>query len=273
MGFNLLTNFWTLGAVLLYLACTITLFRNIEQSNGRPDSRFSLLLWFGIACHALALAGDMVSKDEINLNLAVAGSLVSWIVVVLFRLALLRQPVVALGFLVFPYTLITLIASWMWPGAPAPLANMGSTAIIHTLISIVAYGLLALGFCQAVLLLLQEWQLQNKRSGTIFHVLPPLQTMERILFQIIGIGFSGLTITLISGGLFAMELFGKALLFNHHIVLSIIAWISFGALLAGRLIYGWRGRVAALWTIGSFALLVLSYFGTRIVLELILGRA
>jgi len=86
--------------------------------------------------------------------------------------------------------------------------------------------------------------------------------MERLLFQIIGIGFVLLTFTVISGIFFSEELFHQPLRLNHKSVFSIAAWLIFGALLWGRRVYGWRG----------FAVLLLAYVGSKFVLEILLGR-
>ena len=102
--------------------------------------------------------------------------------------------------------------------------------------------------------------------------LPPLLTMERILFRIIALGFLLLTLTLGSGMLFSEELFGKPLQFNHKVVFGIIAWCLFAALLVGRQIYGWRGRIALRWTLAGFLVLVLAYIGSKFVLEIVLHR-
>lgn len=58
----------------------------------------------------------------------------------------------------------------------------------------------------------------------------------------------------------------------HKTVLSTLAWLMFGGLLIGRLRYGWRGKTAIVWTLSGFAVLILAYFGSKIVLELILHR-
>jgi ABC-type uncharacterized transport system permease subunit len=55
-------------------------------------------------------------------------------------------------------------------------------------------------------------------------------------------------------------------------VLSIGAWLVFATLLWGRWRFGWRGRTAIRWTVGGFVFLMLAYFGSKLVLELILGR-
>jgi ABC-type uncharacterized transport system permease subunit len=102
--------------------------------------------------------------------------------------------------------------------------------------------------------------------------LPPVETMETLLFQLITVGFVLLTITLLSGIGFSSQLFGKAFVFNHHTVLSLLAWCSFATLLGGRLFAGWRGQFAVQWTLASFILLLLAYFGTRFVLEVLLAQ-
>jgi ABC-type uncharacterized transport system permease subunit len=102
--------------------------------------------------------------------------------------------------------------------------------------------------------------------------MPPLLTMEKLLFRIIWAGFILLTLTLASGVIFSEELFGKAARLNHKTVFGVLSWIIFAALLGGRQVYGWRGRVAVRWTLAGFLMLVLAYIGSKFVLEVILGR-
>jgi ABC-type uncharacterized transport system permease subunit len=102
--------------------------------------------------------------------------------------------------------------------------------------------------------------------------------MEALLFRIIWAGFILLTLTLASGIVFSEELFGRAARFNHKTVFGFLSWLIFAALLAGRHVYGWRGRVAVRWTLAGFLTLVLAftlvlaYIGSKFVLEVILGR-
>jgi ABC-type uncharacterized transport system permease subunit len=97
--------------------------------------------------------------------------------------------------------------------------------------------------------------------------------METLLFRIITAGFVLLTLTLASGIVYSEELFGKAMRFSHKTVFGILSWLIFAALLGGRQLYGWRGRVAVRWTLAGFVMLVLAYIGSKFVLEVLLGRA
>jgi len=94
--------------------------------------------------------------------------------------------------------------------------------------------------------------------------------MEHFLFQLIAAGFALLTLALFTGLIFVQNLFAQHLV--HKTVLSLLAWLVFAVLLWGRWRFGWRGRTAIRWTLGGFASLMLAYFGSKLVLELILGR-
>ena len=98
---------------------------------------------------------------------------------------------------------------------------------------------------------------------------PALETMESLLFQLILAGFVLLTVTVLSGTVFSEQVFGQPFVLSHHVVLSVLAWLTFAVLLAGRRLFGWRGRSAIRWTLTGFVLLALAYFGTRFVLEVV----
>ena len=96
--------------------------------------------------------------------------------------------------------------------------------------------------------------------------------MERLLFQIITLGFILLTLTLLSGIAFSEQLLNRAFVFNHKTVFTLISWLIFGALLVGHHKHGWRGKTAVRWTLAGFLVLLLAYIGSKFVLEVILGR-
>src|SRR5581483_370561 len=117
-----------------------------------------------------------------------------------------------------------------------------------------------------------ELRLHGGALSAPFSALPPLLTMESLLFRIIFAGFVLLTLTLATGFLFSEDLFGRPLRFEHKSLFAIASWVIFAALLAGRRLYGWRGRVALRWTLAGFVTLLLAYVGSRFVLEVILHR-
>jgi ABC-type uncharacterized transport system permease subunit len=109
-----------------------------------------------------------------------------------------------------------------------------------------------------------------RRLADLPSALPPLDALEKVMFRLIGTGFIFLTLALVTGFVFVTNLFEQHLI--HKTVLSLVAWVIFGTLLVGRIRYGWRGRFAVLLTLSGFGFLVLAYFGSKFVLETLLGR-
>lgn len=225
-----------------------------------------------VLLHAATVYTSLRVDGGVNLALTSAASLVAWAVAVLFLVTTLYKPVDNLGIIIMPLAGLATLFAWAWPGKHVVLPAGTALQSIHIIISVLAYGLLSLAAVQSLLLLAQERQLRLKQPGGFMHALPPLQTMEQLLFQLIGVGFLLLTLTLISGAFFSERIFGQPLRLTHHMLLSTFAWSVFGMLLLGHWRFGWRGRPAVHWTLGGFTLLVLAYFGSKFVLEIILGR-
>ena len=101
----------------------------------------------------------------------------------------------------------------------------------------------------------------------------PLLTLERLTFRFVTAGFVLLSATLVAGWLFSEQLYGRAWLWDHKAVFSLLAWITFAVLLLGRSRFGWRGRSAVRVLYAGTALLLLAYVGSRFVMEVVLGRA
>ena len=224
-----------------------------------------------VVLHATLLYARLWLENGLNLALTPAFSLVAWVIAVLYLMTSLNRPVDNLGIVIMPIAGLTVLIEWLWPGRMSLLVTSGVQAA-HIIISILAYSLLSLATVQSLMLLVQERHLRNRHPGGFIRALPPMQTMESLMFHMIGIGFVLLTLTLISGVFFSETLFGQPLKFTHHMVLAVLAWIVYAVLLVGRWRLGWRGRPAIHWTLGGFALLLLAYFGSKFVLEIILNR-
>ncbi len=140
----------------------------------------------------------------------------------------------------------------------------------HILLSMGAAALLFAAAATALLLVFLDKRLRTRRLADLPRALPPLDALEQVMFRLIGAGFVLLTLALLTGFVFVTDLFEQHLI--HKTVLSLVAWVLFGILLIGRTRYGWRGRTAVLCTLSGFGFLVLAYFGSKFVLETLLGR-
>jgi ABC-type uncharacterized transport system permease subunit len=139
------------------------------------------------------------------------------------------------------------------------------------LISLLAYGLLTVGAIVAVFALVQDRRLRAARLSPANRLFAPLETTEKLLYGIAAAGFLTLLLAVFSGFLFVSDLFAQHLV--HKTALSLLALVLFGVLLGGRWFAGWRGRRAVYLYLWGFAMLGLAYFGSRFVLEQLLGRS
>ncbi|EIM01659.1 hypothetical protein RHOFW104T7_12920 [Rhodanobacter thiooxydans] len=254
-------------AIALYLAAAAGLARPL-LGGGQPLNRLALALaGSAVLIHAGILLG--MHRGALDLHFFAALSLVAFVVSALTLLVNASRPVAALGVIVFPLTAVLLaLDSFL---APATLPQPMDWQIkLHVTVALLAFGVLSIAAALAILLALQERALRHRQLGRWLRALPPLTLTETLLFRLISAGFVLLTLTLLTGVLFVDNLFGQHL--AHKTVLSIGAWLVFGVLLYGRWRHGWRGTRAVNLTLVGMAVLVLAFFGSKAVLELILHR-
>jgi len=182
--------------------------------------------------------------------------------------ASLRQPLHSLFLLLFPLTIIALTLSQLPLWQNPSRYNFPLGLSLHILLSVIAYSLLSIAALEALFLAYQNRQLHHHHTNPLMRALPPLQTMERLLFRLVGIGFTLLTLALISGLLFVDDFLSQHL--AHKTVFSLIAWLTYATFLWGRFRLGWRGKTAIHWTLGGFLFLMLAFWGSKFVLEVIL---
>ena len=231
---------------------------------------YAVLVPLGL--HTVLLAQSAFGTHGLYLGIGNAISAILWLTVLIYWLGNFFYKLESLQALVMPVAALASFLPAVFPSLQ-PLPNTEFAALkIHLLIAMFAYSLFTIASLHVLLMALLERRLHDGALPQMLQRLPPLLAMETLLFRIIWAGFILLTLTLASGVVFSEELFGKAAKFNHKTVFGVVSWIIFAALLAGRHVYGWRGRVAVRWTLAGFLTLVLAYIGSKFVLEVILGR-
>lgn len=260
-------------AISLYLIASILLTVRLLRGSIEFTCQRNHIVLLGMAAaliHAMILYPVILTPGGLNLGFFLAASLIALTTALLLLLATLFEPVENLGIVVFPVAALSLGLILLFPGQHILMAAASWQLETHILLSLLAYSTLGLAVLQALLLAIQDRHLHNRQPGGFIRALPPLQVMESLLFQMIAAGFVLLTLALITGMLFLEDIFAQHLV--HKTTLSIAAWSVFAILLWGRWRFGWRGKVAIRWTIGGFAFLMLAYFGSKFVLELVLNN-
>lgn len=232
-----------------------------------------LMLAAALLLHGYLLYGTLFGEGLMRFGFSAALSLMLWLAVLIYWVESFHARLEGLQPLALPLAGICALLPALFPGQHL-LSNVASAMFrIHFFIAMVAYSLFTLAALHAIIMAIAERRLHRGELTRPLASLPPLLTMESLLFRLITIAFLLLTLTLLSGIAFSETLFGKALEFNHKTLFSILSWLIFAVLLTGRYVWGWRGRKALRWTLAGFATLLLAYIGSRFVLEVLLSRA
>jgi len=259
-------------AFLLYLCCSAALIRNFVQRDQQGSVLFpvSILTLVALISHGADIAFTMKNAGGWDLSLFSTLEVATWLMAFIAFVLGSKIPKAHPGMVIYPIVALSLVLKTSLPSEQITVLSNPALEW-HILLSLAAYSLFTLAALQAIVLAIQEQQLRHRHLAGIIRKLPPLQSMETSLFQLITTGFSFLTIGLFTGILFIEDIFAQQLI--HKTVLSIIAWCVFATLLWGRRQYGWRGKTAFKWTLIGFSFLVLAYFGSKLVLEFIIARA
>lgn len=270
-----------LAAALLYVGLAVHFWRSRWQGALLDQPVAGLAPWerallaVALLAHGLSLAAAIFPAEGavMRFGFAVALSAMMWLAVAFYWIESFYARMEGLQMLGLPLAAACVLLPWLAPAQHA-LPNADSLAFrLHFLLAMLAYSLFLLAALHAILMAAAERRLHRGRLTPLLAGLPPLLTMEALLFRLIHIAFALLTLTLLTGVLFSEQIFGKALPFNHKTVFALLSWLIFAALLIGRQRFGWRGRTALSWTLAGFAALLLAYVGSRFVLEVLLGRS
>lgn len=229
------------------------------------------LLAIGSLAHACLLYPKIVTATGLNFNLFNVMSLTSLFMLVFYWLFCLYRPILVLGILATPLALGGAVMGYTGNAPYQPLTTITPLLQWHIVLSLAAYSVLFMAAVQAVMLRLQIRELKRQTIHRLWvNKLPSLQSMESLLFDMIGVGFMLLSVALLLGFLDTHDLMGQHL--AHKTVFSGLSWLIYGALLFGHWRYGWRGIKASNMAIYGSILLGLAFIGTKFVLEIILGK-
>ena len=256
-------------AALLYLAAAglqLTRMAHRRQRLSKPVLVMGVVALIG---HAVVTWDALNTGHGVSFGFYRALSLSFLAVNIACVAALLKRPLQNLLIGLFPLSALAIVVATLGPETAHARNNLSPGILLHIGSSILAYSILAMAAAQAALLALQDRQLHRRNMHGITRALPPLQLMESMLFELIWVGVIALTVAIGSGMIFMDNMFAQHLV--HKSVLSIVAWGVFSVLLWGRYQLGWRAQTAVRFTLAGFLFLILAFFGSKLVLELILG--
>src|SRR3569832_264235 len=261
------TTYIAIPAMILYLAAGFKLGLRLAKGSQVSGSKFPFLV---MGLIAVVLHQNLFLVSGLNLGFFNALSLLSWLIAFLVLMAALFQPVENLGIAVLPLAALALSLEMAFPSIHVVSENLPATLRVHIAISMLSYSLFSIAAGQAILLAVQNRHLHNKRPGGCIRALPPLVTMEALLFQMIAVAFVLQSLSLLSGILYIDDIFAQHL--AHKTVLAIAAWLVYATLLIGRWRKNKHKHKTNHKTKSNNITLLLAYLGSKWVLEILLHR-
>ncbi|CAM4068985.1 cytochrome C assembly family protein [Vibrio neonatus] len=255
-------------AVLLYLAATFLILPGLLRQSEINKKVVLSITSIALILHFSTLIETIFASSGQNMSILNVASLVSFIISCALTLAMFKIRLWFLLPIAFGFSCLSLIAAEFIPGTFITHFEHSPGLVIHIILALFAYATLMIAALYAMQLAWLDYKLKQKTCQALNPNLPPLMKVERQLFNIILIGNSLLTLTLISGPMFVDDFFSSGK--THKALLSFIAWLVFNTLLWGHYKLGWRGKKVSWFSIIGAFILTLAYFGSRFVREIIL---
>jgi len=254
-------------AGLITAAAAIMIWRSVWQPGQVSSKSLALILSTGMLITLYALFRlEPVTNWGLNFRLAAAASICVLIMQYVYFLGLLRHGVHGLGLFLLPTTAVALLVIPLLPNDPILRVQVTSMMeASHLLLSLLAYAILTLATLHAAMHLLLDRALKRKKIGPIINAMPSLHEVETHMYAQVGTATWILSLGIMSGLTWQWEELGHFSLLSHKVVLATFSWIVLIALLSMRRQAGWQGKRAAWMVVAAYVLLLLAYFGVRMV--------
>ena len=271
---------WLPSLLYLILLLVLTLKSKLVSESALFASVVQVAIFVILVIHGIQLHDSVFTAQGFVFGFAQDLSLIAWVGLAFYWFQSWFLPISSLRWMALLFAMICGFLPTIFPGALiSPKAVSDPWFKGHFIVATISVGLLSLAAMHAMLMSIQDRALHrqlaivpNSRAALWLEGLPPLMTMESLLFNLLYVGFALLTLTVFSGLLFSQTLFGKPLVFDHKTIFALISWVLFGGLLVARWRVGLRGRAAIRWVLSAYTALLLAYVGSRFVMEVILQR-
>ncbi len=260
----------TSGVASLLLAAFVVLCYGVAAWSDSPKARLpAAALALAWALHGVWLLIDIGGAGRpapgVRLGFGPVLSLTAWLILAVHAVESRLLPLPAVRRLLAILGAATMVLAWAFPGELRVMTSQW--APLHWVLGVASYGLFGAAVLHASMLDSAERQMRLRSASNSGPLGMPLMRLERLTFRFVEAGFVVLTLVLLLGVATSAQW-----RWDHKTVFSLLAWLVFAALLAGRHWQGWRGQRATRWLYAGAVLLLLAYVGSRFVFEVILGR-
>jgi ABC-type uncharacterized transport system permease subunit len=264
-------NILALSILSISLYSFGTLYQFLIYLRKIPAKHFTsfLLGAAAVSLHFVVTLSYILDDNKILFGFFNTASLILCFIVTSLLLFSAKKPLETIFLAVYPISAICIFGALFFHETEQSFSPSGSGIFIHIILSIIAYSVFSIAAIQAILLFIQNNNLKKRNDTILMRNLPPLLTMEKLLFEMIWSGTILLALAIIFGFIFVDDFFAQHL--AHKSILSLLALAIFSTLLIGRKLYGWRGLTASKWTLWGSSVLMVGFLGSKLVFEWIVN--
>lgn len=255
------------SAMLFYSIALVLVASKLLHADGPNRRLVAAFAAIAVICHAGALSQATFTIEGQNFSLTNVISMVNWIIAFSFTILMFRLKVIVVVPVVYIGAILSVALLWLVPPEYITHFEVNPAILIHVVLSLIAYSTLMIAALYAIQLYIIQNQLKSKKL-IISPTMPPLMTVEKQLYLLVLVGFTLLSLSLVTGFIFLEDMFAEGK--GHKAILSIVAWFCYIIMLTQQYLIGCKVRSAIAYTLSGASLLTLAYFGARIVKELIL---
>jgi cytochrome c-type biogenesis protein CcsB len=124
---------------------------------------------------------------------------------------------------------------------------------VHVLSAVIAYGAFTIGLISSVFLII------NRKHR--FPMLPDAESLERISYHSVIIGFPFMTLVIVLGAIWADLAWGRYWGWDPKETASLVTWLLYAGYLHTRITMGWKGQKSAWMLIIGFIAVIFTFFG------------
>ena len=262
-------HFFLLAVLLYGLSTAYSIF--LWRRELRRDDRVNyLLLLAAFTLHSMAmlLRGFSLNHCPVH-NLYEAISFIAWTIVAAYLVVGLVQRLRFLGVFAAPVVFGIGVFALM-PALDAPRqarpdfhTDWGS---VHGALVLLSCGAFGLSSVAGIMFLMQEHDLKLHKARAVLSLLPPIQRLERVMSRLLVGGLILLTAGLAVSPSLVKEKQRQGVSYEGDPILFYAAfiWAVYVALLVLRWRFGQSGRRFAWGVVGSFAFLLLTFWGVML---------
>jgi ABC-type uncharacterized transport system permease subunit len=264
-----LTTLVSIFSMLLYVTAGAMFGREFfgQQANRTKFATIALMAAAFAHLVVLLLASREHQNEQLSLTY-VAALLALLITITMFVANKYIRNLVFLPIVCF-FSALFVLLHYVFPSTTGISVNMSVGLVSHILLSLLAFSVLGISTLYACQLSFINYQLKHKSKTMLNAGLPPLMSVERILYKLMTLGTAMLLIALLSGFVFIPNMFADG--YAHKTVLSSMALLTFLVALIIHKAIGLRARSAIIFNLVGIFLLGLGYFGSRLVREWLLS--